>query len=437
MYNQNLFKEFPDELFGHDDRKDEEKEMLFEESADPHTKEKVPEKEENPWKILIVDDEEDIHSVTQIALRNFSYEGRGIEFYNAYSAAEAKTIIEKNPDIALILLDVVMETNQAGLDLVRYIRESIGNRYTRIILRTGQPGQAPEREVILSYEIDDYKTKTELTSFKLFTVALASLRAYKTIKEIEKINISLHEEIQERIRVEKNLVLARKKAEKADRIKTQFLSQLSKEIKTPLDTILDSTSEIRNEINDKITEDIKDMFDRMTYTGKRIVRTVQLILDLSEVRTGNYRPTPIMVDLKRLCESIIEENSLSLLKKEIEVSLYTETEKTEVKTDEYSVRQIIHNLLDNAIKFTNKGKVSITLSRNENGRLVVLVEDTGKGMSKDFKRKMFDPFTQEKSESQDGIGLGLALVKAYAEQNNYKIKTESTDGKGTTISIIF
>lgn len=437
MDNQNHFMEFPDELFGPDDRKDEGMEMLFEESSDPHTKEKMPEKEENPWKILIVDDEEDIHSVTQIALRNFSYEGRGIEFYNAYSAAEAKTIIENNPDIALILLDVVMETNQAGLDLVRYIRKNIGNRHTRIILRTGQPGQAPEREVILSYEIDDYKTKTELTSFKLFTVALASLRAYKTIKEIENINVSLHEEIQERIRMEKNLVMARKKAEKADRINTQFLSQLSKEIKNPIDTILDSTSEIRNEINDKITEDIKDMFDQMTYTGKRIVRTVQLILDLSEVRTGNYRPRPVLVDLKKLCESIIEENSLSLFNKDIDVSLYAETEKTELETDEYSTRQIIYNLLDNAIKYTDLGKVSITLSRNENDRLVALVEDSGRGISKDFKRKMFDPFTQEKNESQDGIGLGLALVKAYAEQNNYKIKTESRDGKGTSISVMF
>jgi signal transduction histidine kinase len=437
MTKKEPFKTYPDDLFGPDDPADQDGGMMFDNKAATAGKENQTEKDVIPWKVLIVDDEEDIHSVTQLALRNFTYQGRGIEFFNAYSAAEAKTIIEEHPDIALILLDVVMETNQAGLDLARYIRESVGNRHTRIILRTGQPGHAPEREVILSYEIDDYKTKTELTSFKLFTVALASLRAYQTIKDIEKINLSLHEEIQERIKVEKNLVMARKKAEKADRIKTQFLSQLSREIKTPLDTILDSTSEIRNEINDKINEDIKDQFDRMTFTGKRIVRTVQLILDLSEVRTREYEPTPIRVDFRELCELIIEEYSLNHLKKDIEISLNVETDQTESVTDEYAARQVLYNLIDNAVKFTSKGKVSVNLARNGDDRMVAVISDTGKGIDNDFRKRMFDPFAQEDKERSEGIGLGLALVKAYADRNKYRINAESSPGKGTSVSVEF
>lgn len=437
MANHDQLKEFPDDLFDPEDKQDDDKKFLFGESKDSKTEKKKEINKENPWKILIVDDEEDIHSVTQIALRNFEYQGRGVEFYSAYSATEAKGVLEKHPDIALILLDVVMETNQAGLDLVKHIRETLKNRFTRIILRTGQPGQAPEREVIVSYEIDDYKTKTELTSFKLFTVALASLRAYEAIKGIEQVNKRLREEIQERIRMEKDLLSAKEKAEQDDMAKTEFLSQLSREIKAPLDTIMDSTSEIRKEINDKITEDIKDLFDKMTFTGKRIVRTVQLILDMSEVRTGNYKPKPKKLDLKKICEEVIKENSFGLHEQEIKFDFRVDAEDTMIKADEYSTTQIFQNLLDNAIKYTEKGKVTVHLGKNMEDKLYISVEDTGKGISESFIDKLFDPFTQENSVKEDGIGLGMTLVKAYVDLNEFKIDMKSIKNKGTKVTVIF
>jgi len=433
----NHLKEFPDELFDPEDKQDDDKKFLFGESKDSKTEKKKEINKENPWKILIVDDEEDIHSVTQIALRNFEYQGRGVEFYSAYSATEAKGVLEKHPDIALILLDVVMETNQAGLDLVKHIREKLKNRFTRIILRTGQPGQAPEREVIVSYEIDDYKTKTELTSFKLFTVALASLRAYETIKGIEQVNKRLREEIQERIRMEKDLLLAKEKAEHDDQIKTEFLAQLSKEIKVPLDTIMDSTSEIRKEINDKITEDIRELFDKMTFTGKRIVRTVQLILDMSEVRTGNYKLKPKKLDLKEICEKVISENSFGLHEQEIELDFQVGVEDTVINADNYSTRQIFHNLLDNAIKYTKKGKVNVLLGKNKDDKIYLSVEDTGKGISESFIKDLFKPFTQENPGKEDGIGLGLALSKAYADLNGFSLEVVSKKGAGTKVKVMF
>jgi len=437
MANHDQLKEFPDDLFDPEDKQDDDKKFLFGESKDSKTEKKKEIRKENPWKILIVDDEEDIHSVTQIALRNFEYQGRGVEFYSAYSATEAKGVLEKHPDIALILLDVVMETNQAGLDLVKHIRETLKNRFTRIILRTGQPGQAPEREVIVSYEIDDYKTKTELTSFKLFTIALASLRAYETIRGIEQVNKRLREEIQERIRMEKDLLSAKEKAEKDDRVKTEFLAHLSKEIKAPLDTIMDSTSEIRKEINDKITEDVRELFDKMTFIGKRIVRTIQLILDMSEVRTGNYKLKPEKLDLKEICEKVIYENSFGLHEQEIKFDFRVDAEDTMIKADEYSTTQIFQNLLDNAIKYTEKGKVTVHLGKNMEDKLYILVEDTGKGISESFIDKLFDPFTQENSVKEDGIGLGMTLVKAYVDLNEFKIDMKSIKNKGTKVTVIF
>lgn len=138
-----------------------------------------------PWNVMIVDDEKAIHDVTKLALQGFEYKNRGLNFIDCYSAIEAKKMLKETSDIALILLDVVMEKDDAGLDVVRYIREELKNKRVRIVLRTGQPGSAPERDVIRDYDINDYKEKTELTAQKLFTVVMASLRSYRDIVSIE------------------------------------------------------------------------------------------------------------------------------------------------------------------------------------------------------------------------------------------------------------
>ncbi len=138
-----------------------------------------------PWKVMIVDDEPAIHEVTKLALRGVKFADRPLQFIDCYTGAEACQAISAQPDIALMLLDVVMETDHAGLDVAKYVRETACNQNVRIVLRTGQPGQAPEREVITAYDINDYKEKTELTASKLFTVIYSSLRAYRDITTIE------------------------------------------------------------------------------------------------------------------------------------------------------------------------------------------------------------------------------------------------------------
>ena len=138
-----------------------------------------------PWKVLVVDDEEQVHAVTKLALRNFEFDGRPVELISAYSEAEAKEILAQTPDIAVLLLDVVMETDRAGLEVVKYVRETLHNQFLRIVLRTGQPGIAPESSVIEAYDINDYRNKTELTQQKLFSVTITSLRSYKGILDVE------------------------------------------------------------------------------------------------------------------------------------------------------------------------------------------------------------------------------------------------------------
>ncbi|MFA5902814.1 MAG: HD domain-containing phosphohydrolase [Desulfobacula sp.] len=159
---------------------------------------------EKPWKILIVDDEEDIHEITRITLRKYSFENRDLELLSAYCEDDVRMAFKQNEDIALVLLDVVMEKEDTGLCLVEYIRKDLNNSSVRIVLRTGQPGKAPEQEVIRKYDINDYKTKPEFTAQKLFTTVTACLRAYENLKTIEKNNEGLESVIRSSAEVFKN-----------------------------------------------------------------------------------------------------------------------------------------------------------------------------------------------------------------------------------------
>ncbi|MDD5160655.1 MAG: EAL domain-containing protein [Sulfuricurvum sp.] len=139
---------------------------------------------ETPWTVMIVDDDAEVHSFTKLALHDFTFERKSLRFLSAYSAAEATEILQKHDDIAVILLDVVMESETAGLDLVETIRYHFNNTTVRIIIRTGQPGVAPERYVIDHYDINDYKEKTELTTDRLYTTIRSALSQYKQIVEL-------------------------------------------------------------------------------------------------------------------------------------------------------------------------------------------------------------------------------------------------------------
>ncbi len=137
------------------------------------------------WCVLIVDDDPEVHAVTRLALRDFRFENRALQIISAYTGQEAKTLFEQRDDISLALVDVVMETEHAGLELVKHLRVEKGNHKVRLVLRTGQAGQAPEDRVIREYDIDDYREKTDLTKQKLRTLMYSMLRSYRDLSFIE------------------------------------------------------------------------------------------------------------------------------------------------------------------------------------------------------------------------------------------------------------
>jgi diguanylate cyclase len=164
-----------------EDSKDDHDDLVF---LEEHPAAPAATDARNVWRVMIIDDDEDVHSTTTFALGNLDMQHRPLEFVHAYSAGQARELLKQEPEIAVILLDVVMEQDDAGLHLVRHIRETLKMADVRIILRTGQPGYAPEIDAIRDFDINDYKTKSELTRIKLYTTVTAAIRSYEQIRAI-------------------------------------------------------------------------------------------------------------------------------------------------------------------------------------------------------------------------------------------------------------
>jgi len=250
--------------------------LLFAEESPPSPKETG---KANPkFKLLIVDDENEIHVMTKLVLSDYSYHGATLEFLSAYSAKEAKQLIKDHPDAACMLLDVVMETPEAGLEVAKFVREEEKNDKLRIILRTGQPGKAPEKKIILNYDINDYKEKTELTTQKLFTSITTALRSYthlveleKKTKEIADKNLRLNEEIARRIVAESNLTKYNRSLEK-------MIDSKSTRLKTALTTLKIKEKELVEAHKSAAVGDISSVnLTRMNASGDRLKENLSLM----------------------------------------------------------------------------------------------------------------------------------------------------------------
>lgn len=146
-----------------------------------------------PWRVLVVDDDGEVHHATRFALSGVEVMGRPVQLHSAYSAAEAEEFLRHEPQVAVVLLDVVMEKDDSGLELIGRIRGALGMEAVRIILRTGQPGQAPEQEVIAHYDIHDYALKNEMTQGRLVAALTTALRTYARLQALEAENARLRD----------------------------------------------------------------------------------------------------------------------------------------------------------------------------------------------------------------------------------------------------
>lgn len=287
--------------------------------------------------------------------------------------------------------------------------------------------------------------------FRLSLFSTALLIIYFIIKlrlvQVENKNKELRERIKERIRYEEKLkqseqelIIAKEKAEKSDRLKSEFLAQMSHEIRTPVNSILSFTTLLRNELEDVVHEDLKDSFTIIESGGRRLIRTIDSILNMSQLQVGNFETRKEEINLLTILENLHGEFKNTAAQKKLDFRINKEDGVFTDIRDEYTVTQLIANLIDNSIKYTLHGFVHINIFKNNRGNIVVEVKDSGIGISQEFQKYLFTAFTQEETgytRKFEGSGLGLALVKKYAELNNIELNIESEKGKGTTFIVEF
>lgn len=252
--------------------------------------------------------------------------------------------------------------------------------------------------------------------------------------------LGIAEDITERIVSEKALLKAKEDAEKSDRLKSEFLAQMSHEIRTPISTMLNFVSLIKMQIESAMDEELESCFGSIDLASKRVIRTIDMILNMSEIQTGTYENKPVKLNLNSdIFENLGREFSGFALSKGLKLIIDKPDQELNIIADEYSVMQIFANLIDNAIKYTKEGSVRVKFAENKR-KLTVLISDTGIGISSEYIPHLFDAFSQEEqgyTRNFEGNGLGLALVKKYCEMNNAEIGVKSTKGKGTTFKVEF
>jgi len=392
------------------------------------------ENKSSPWKILIVDDNKYVHSITKSVLKDFTFDNRALDIKSAYDSQDAYNILEKDSDYALVLLDVVMEVQDAGLLLAKKIRETLDNQIVRIVLRTGEPNSAPERRVIEEYDIHDYKEKTELSDLKLITTVISALRSYRDIRKVKDSEASLQKIVDERTRELKDL-----NDELEDRVKrqTSYMIEQSKfaQIGETISMIAHQWRQPLGSISAIIINDLtKYELDTLKLgdVNKDFYRIQEILQHLSstidEFRNF-FKPSKdkescniaeLMESSLKLVESTISSKNITVLKDYKECA--------PILSFKNEIKQVFLNILNNANDaIENVENSMILIDVYEEGDFIkVSIENSGESIKKEIIDKIFEPYFSTKSKN--GTGLGLYMSKIIIEEHcNGKINIENSD----------
>lgn len=363
---------------------------------------------EKAWKVLVVDDEKEVHAVTRLALSDFSFAGSHLQYLHAYSVAEAESLLTNNPDIALILLDVVMETDHAGLDLARFVRQDLRNKFVRIILRTGQPGMAPERHVMEQYDINDYRAKVELTRDRLFTVVYTALSSYRDLMSLARSRHRLTGAVNEL---------------------EQFAFIASKDMNTPIKDLVAEVQHLQRRYKDQIDARGQKHLDNIWQTLMRLQSVVEDLLTLANI--GGEGEVRELVSCEQVLDDV-RENMRDLIKtRKVQLS---HGALPSVYANRWQLTQLFENLIDNAIKFQPGERPQVHIEAGTKGRdWLFSVADKGIGILPEDQDKLFKVFQRlPVSIENEGTGVGLAICEKIVRWHGGRIWVDSAPAKGST-----
>lgn len=369
--------------------------------------------------LLVVDDDESVLQVTRLVLSRYRFEGKGLEILEANSAASARDILQQRTDIAVVLLDVVMESDDAGLRLVEDIRNKLNNHVTRIVLRTGQAGYAPEHRVIQDYDINDYLSKADATQNRLFFSLTTALRSYRDILNADYLGRRVVQ------------------ADKASLAKSQFLAHMSHEIRTPLNGLL-GTVQLLTDTD--ASEEQKALLKDLGFTAEALLSIVNDVLDLAKIEAGKLELNPQSFSLPLLIEKVMAIFSANMRQKSISFSQTGLDSVPQCVTgDGVRIQQILMNFLSNALKFTPDGgqivlDIRVLNQTDDQAQFRFEVCDSGIGISSERVDHIFEAYEQESvstSQRFGGTGLGLSLCRNLAELMTGSVGVTSKEGSGS------
>lgn len=265
------------------------------------------------------------------------------------------------------------------------------------------------------------------------------------VDKLDNAQEELERRVEERTKELKTALISLKKAkeeaEKSDQLKTEFLGQMSHEIRTPLNVFLSFASLVKDEITKKKNKELESEFDVMVSASDRLIRTIELMLNFSEVQSNSYVCSNKQIDIySEILKVLVEEYSKTAAEKGLDIILAERKVTEYIYADKFTVTQIFKNIIENGIKYTKEGKVEIILKSHKNNKLSITVADTGIGIAEEYMESLFEPFRQEEqgyTRKYDGNGLGLALVKKYCDLNKADLNIKSKKGKGTKIIVTF
>jgi signal transduction histidine kinase len=371
-----------------------------------------------PWRALIVDDDADVHRATELALADVLIEGRPLSFVHAYSAAQARQLLADDLAICVMLLDVVMETPQAGLDLVRAVRQEAARPELRIILRTGQPGYAPELETVRDYEIDDYCTKAELTSIRLYTSLTTAIRCHRMIVALRESHETMEQCVAQR---------TRELSEAVGELES-FNRMVSHDLRGPLSSIAGMSGLIQDDLARGDIARVQRWMAMMQSQVNRLVRLVDDLLNLTRVGQGELLRSLQPLD-GVLCEAL---DVLALSHPAERVGAIATGPLPTARVDAGLLRQVFVNLLGNALKFTRDTvapQVSVAAERSD-AEWTIRVLDNGPGFDNRQAERLFTPFGQLHGPQYQGSGIGLTIVRRIVERHGGRVWAENRPGGG-------
>lgn len=372
-------------------------------------------KEGNMWEVLIVDDEQDVHKMTKMILRNYSYQGQKINFHSAYSAEEAKAFLKEKSNIALVLLDVVMEERNAGLKLVEYIRNELKNEAIRIIIRTGQPGEAPEETVIRDYIINDYIEKGDITTRRLYTTITTSLRGYRDLIALQESVFNLQE-------LSQQLEHTYKRLSTLDEEKAKIIQFLYHELLTPLNHV--GASQVFDVT--QLSEENRAVLDMVKKGFFRLNELIKGFLEYFEFMGSELTINPESQSIGDCVAAVWPEFQAAIDRKHL--MLETDLEESEtIRFDSKYFGDVLKVLIDNAINHSSPdSKITIKTNIGTDKKIRLSITDYGTGIPNENLERVFHAYDLENYyRREEGFGLNLSKARYIVESHGGKIWAES------------